>query len=193
VNQILQKRKVKRVHAKLDDELVDYSTHKNTVGLLKWSTDVAQTTVWRGKGFANITVLPAGSKFALSNFGLGLNDFVPTAYELIPFSFVVDYFSNLNEWVNSHFAAVSTLTIMCCGSEQLAEFKATSTSMAFNGNTVYPTSANGSCGPCLLQMRKVRRWNPDFQGTTFVWGHGPSSQQLINLSALTAALSKVRF
>jgi len=37
----------------------------------------------------------------LGNLGLGLSDFVPTLYELLPGSFLVDYFSNLGDIVQS--------------------------------------------------------------------------------------------
>lgn len=36
-----------------------------------------------------------------NQFGLGMDDFVPTIYELIPYSFLVDYFTNLGDIVNA--------------------------------------------------------------------------------------------
>lgn len=43
-----------------------------------------------------------GSPQTLSEkFGLGLSNFAPTAWELLPWSFVVDYFTNIGDIVNS--------------------------------------------------------------------------------------------
>lgn len=47
-----------------------------------------------------------GAAQLTQSLGLGMQDFLPTIYELIPWSFLVDYFSNLGDIVN----AISTCT-----------------------------------------------------------------------------------
>jgi hypothetical protein len=42
---------------------------------------------------------PSGSK--LLDFGLGVREFLPTLWEVIPWSFAIDYFTNVNEIVNA--------------------------------------------------------------------------------------------
>jgi hypothetical protein len=42
-----------------------------------------------------------GGYFTLQSIGLDLRSFLPTVYELIPYSFLVDYFSNVNEIINA--------------------------------------------------------------------------------------------
>lgn len=38
----------------------------------------------------------------LQSLGLNLSDFIPTVYELIPYSFLVDYFTNIGEILEAH-------------------------------------------------------------------------------------------
>jgi len=41
-----------------------------------------------------------GAKLALDEFGLNMSSFVPTLWELIPYSFVVDYFTNVGQVID---------------------------------------------------------------------------------------------
>lgn len=49
----------------------------------------------------------------LSNWGLSLRDFVPTVWELIPYSFLVDYFTNAGDLIDASTTCLSGLTWHC--------------------------------------------------------------------------------
>jgi hypothetical protein len=56
----------------------------------------------RGKLRADATLPPAGSAARLIQvLGFNIEEFVPTLYELVPFSFVLDYFSNVGQILNA--------------------------------------------------------------------------------------------
>jgi hypothetical protein len=66
------------------------------------------------------------------NFGLTLENFVPTLYELLPYSFVLDYFSNLGQVVNSICFMNSRLGWVCQTRRNESEAITSSVSAAFN-------------------------------------------------------------
>lgn len=44
---------------------------------------------------------PTAAGYAIKKVGLGLDDFVPTLWELVPYSFLADYFSNMGEMISA--------------------------------------------------------------------------------------------
>jgi hypothetical protein len=48
-----------------------------------------------------VYVEPSGPIAVQQSWGLGTRDFIPTIYELIPYSFLVDYFVNIGEILNA--------------------------------------------------------------------------------------------
>lgn len=57
-------------------------------------------------GLSDVVSGKSDASLVIDSFGLGLNEFIPTAWELLPFSFVTDYFTN----VGAILAAVHTDT-----------------------------------------------------------------------------------
>lgn len=51
------------------------------------------------QGLVRVRDSPSGSR--LLDFGLGVREFLPTVWEVIPWSFAIDYFTNVSEIVNA--------------------------------------------------------------------------------------------
>jgi hypothetical protein len=51
----------------------------------------------------------AVSGLTIGDLGLGLKDFIPTVWQLIPYSFLVDYFLNVGEVINAYMAGTEAL------------------------------------------------------------------------------------
>jgi hypothetical protein len=56
---------------------------------------------WYAKGWAGLRESAGGEVSTI--LGVGFDQFIPTIYELIPYSFVLDYFSNVGQVLNTRF------------------------------------------------------------------------------------------
>jgi hypothetical protein len=73
----------------------------DAAGPLKWlnCTQTDTSCVIRHKGQARLHQDPSGGHF--QDFGFHTKEFLPTAWELCPWSFLVDYFTNVSDIVNA--------------------------------------------------------------------------------------------
>lgn len=89
---------------------------------------------WRNdKSFASVSYLagirkhvdgPISSLGELAQLsGLTLNNFVPTLYELMPYSFLIDYFSNLGDIISATFTDTSSIVWQSKTTRQYTEFE----------------------------------------------------------------------
>jgi len=76
--------------------------------VLSWSYEESQSSDYlvRYFGKANVKTMPGGWRLASQTFGFRLEEFLPTVWELIPYSFLVDYFTNIGDVIQAY----STLT-----------------------------------------------------------------------------------
>jgi hypothetical protein len=77
---------------------------------LKWQDKYTIET--RYKGAVSGGPNPIGHP-VLSRWGVSLNDFVPTIWELIPYSFLVDYFTNAGDLIEASTTCLSGLLWHC--------------------------------------------------------------------------------
>lgn len=127
-------------------------------------------------------------------FGFRSEDFIPAAWELLPWSFLADYFSNIGDCLSS----------ICVSTQGLAyvnrtEIKKTyysgklacagdfpSTNMNWGGNFTF-VSVTGSPGGFNLTRRTVvRSANTGISYPTLQFNAGLNSGQLANIAALLA-------
>jgi len=74
---------------------------------------------YRIKGAIRLNLTDSGNIPVMQALQLStLNDFAVTAWDLLPYSFVVDYFANVGEIINAVTFPFSDLTF-CCGTERL--------------------------------------------------------------------------
>jgi hypothetical protein len=124
--------------------------------------------------------------------GFDIINFAPTIYELIPGSFLLDYFSNLGGIIQ----AVCTRTGHVVWINRTQRAKNYS---VYNGNLIVPTSngpqkwsGSGDCGEVVLITTKVHRDAPasvEYPSFSF---QAPNFGQVFNIAALIAANVKTR-
>jgi hypothetical protein len=176
----------------VDSKLVS----SNTVGNYGYYTQTSTTTterMCRVKAMIEVDVLGHdNSGFDL--FGIGFSNFVPTVWELLPWSFVVDYFTNVGNILQAVTVDISTVRWACITDravaihrvETLPDQEAAKVAL---GNKLI--GMHGSLGtsvakyyeytrsPCLLQL----------SSSALTFGL-PGLKQLSNLGALGGARHK---
>lgn len=122
---------------------------------------------------------------AIHSFGFANpQEILLAGYEVIPYSFVVDYFTNLNEILASTYLTQGNIAWSSVTTKQVA-----SVSSQAKGYHSFPTSArvvdSSTSGICNIKQTKFARADsiPPI-GLTF---HAPSFGQLINLANLANA------
>lgn len=129
----------------------------------------------------------------LDELGIRLTAFLPTVWELIPYSFVIDYFTNTGKLIDSigsgsvNLRWSSTATIVNHGTEMTGE--ADVAAMQQRLGSKY-RSSGGSAGRCTNSKWYFRRVGirPNTPDLTF---HLPSPRQILNLEALTARFGRL--
>lgn len=73
--------------SKLRTDMIYQNNHKGSVrylGCVAWESDPSRARAWESP-----------------NWGLTLSDFIPTVWNLIPYSFIVDYFTNVGQVIDA--------------------------------------------------------------------------------------------
>jgi hypothetical protein len=131
-------------------------------------------------------------KFSSQRLGLGLRDAIPTAWELIPYSFLVDYFTNVGDYFQA-------LAYGRCGATWVLKYTERTSTQSWSGIVNDPPvnedrlSSSGTGTQGKYQTRVLSR-GPYLEG--FVPSLefsilGPKTGQWLNVAGLS--LAKLRF
>lgn len=91
-------------------------------------------------------------------FGLTLDEFVPTLYELIPYSFLVDYVSNVGAIIDAYSLNKSTVKWLASGEERKSVCKLSAVlSPSFVPGWIIQDSVAHPCTPIIRTWRSVSR------------------------------------
>lgn len=124
-------------------------------------------TYWIGGERSRVTVVycamvgfdrQALRQLSSQNLGVSLSSFVPSLYELIPYSFLLDYFTNVNEIVNGYFWGRSGVKWSSMTLIQTRERLVTSNRMVISPNSSYLVD-DQDFRPCSLtsSVKSVNR------------------------------------
>jgi hypothetical protein len=84
------------------DAIISVTTSVGTLNGSQVQVNRRTTETTSSRYYGEVRVDNSGGiSQAVQSFGLGVSDFLPTVYELIPYSFVVDYFSNLGTVIDA--------------------------------------------------------------------------------------------
>lgn len=125
-----------------------------------------------------------------NNSGFGLDNFLPTVYNLIPFSFLVDYVSNLGDIIQA--TSAYRLNHAWSNTTERIDVSADSVLVSFPSGTVPPGASNSytiNGGAMHLDSVRWKRQGGypvvDLQALKFEF---PSAHQLLNVGAIIGSL-----
>jgi len=175
---------------------VSGTTHVGAKGLgYRYSQRVYETSVVKYRGLMIRTVETTGSlREKLEPFGFDPLEWVPTAWELLPWSFLIDYFSNIGDVITAGCAVQTDIawTNRSAVGSQIVETAAVfdkGLTNTFHSNSM--VAGAGTSPSCKKSVRKVSRIANIPLGTPRLMMEVPSSPwQYANMVALFAQTSK---
>jgi hypothetical protein len=143
-------------------------------------------------GMRSRTFKAPGDARLSEQFGFVIEQFIPTVWELLPWSFLVDYFTNIGDILDASATCTADISWVAKTIRRSVEVKATGTPTSWkSGNTTY--SASGSAGCVKKRVTSVIRGavsglpNPTFRVEV------PTlSTQWINMLALSQNMKRLR-
>jgi hypothetical protein len=133
----------------------------------------------------------------LKNWGVHTQDFVPTLWELIPWSFLVDYFTNIGDILNADNKLNSKLVWSCIGTKQSATRECQWAPNHSLTKAIIPTkyiSSSGSTSFATFDRSKItrRKYTPsDLTLADIEVSLPTSSGQWLNMAALLRSANSV--
>lgn len=85
----------------------NFTSLPNFLGVLSWMLDVIGTSTVGAKIYGVVNLDTEGP--SMKRVGLALDQFVPTVWELIPYSFLIDYFTNIGDVIQGWSFSTSRL------------------------------------------------------------------------------------
>jgi len=145
-------------------------------------------------GVADVTSGASDLRVTQDAFGLNLREFVPTAWELLPYSFVVDYFTNAGAVIASVFTDTSGVRWLSKTQRSVVTHKGVVifdqqyTVNNIGGNTIVLKVSGGSQGDFEMKHKSISRTAPGLSPPTFtVTCPSIDSLKWVNLVALASA------
>lgn len=128
-------------------------------------------------------------------FGFHPNQFIPTAYELLPWSFLFDYFSNLGSVIQSAVTSVHNVawTNRTVVSMQTQEIVTSHNEAATISSYPYYISSYGDSSSCKIRKRTVQR-TPNHVGfyvPSLEFEYPGKTAQWLNMTALYGMFSSI--
>lgn len=154
--------------------------------------DVTEETHLSVRYLGAIAARPPGVGLLTESFGVGLTDIVPAVWEAIPFSFMIDYFTNVSEMLDSLKLATANMAWLNRTTRNSTIRKGSQPSPVANPASLnYDISSYG--GQWKSSITRVNRVDRTGQVVYPSWEFkipGWKSSKWINLAALGRAIQK---
>lgn len=194
VDQLLKKKESETIITRLPDH-VESSVYAGKVippgpCKIRILTTAAKTDTIKGMGRAKLDTTPNASVLIdPRNFGFVGSEFVPSLKEGFPFSWFVDYFTNLNEVVTARYFDTSRVVWWWMGAERVQQSDITQTPV--------PSTANGTpkstvIGRYRYIKRTVYRYDDPIEHVQYRFDMDLSLRRVANITAVLDLLRPFR-
>lgn len=169
----------------------------DTPGFSYFITRRTECSVRAAGAIRQDVLMPVGTLQALRRkLGFSWDEFVPTVYELIPFSFVIDYFTNLGDVLNASYTSTAYLawTSVTARTTQTRD-------VVISSRAAYAPPSGGGC-QYVSKQQTLSRWpgsdrtkvvnlvrDNRFYQVRISWEF-PQPKQWFNLAALASSLGE---
>lgn len=115
---------VERFQAYGKDEVASNDTTQSALTSVNILTKWEHKSVEKARVAAGIRIYTDGSLCGSAwTFGLNTDQFLPTAWELLPYSFLIDYFTNIGTIVDAWSIVNGNLAFACYGRKTISEIR----------------------------------------------------------------------
>ncbi len=177
-------------------------TVNRSSGLINLKIQVRQTNEFNYRIYGVVGIQPhSPTQYArnpiLDEMGFRLDEFFPTMWELIPYSFLVDYFTNIGGMINAASLNTSTVRWLASGQESISKVTASvlECEQVPAGTGQKNSGFTRDLGDSFERSRRklVRSsFNPDFLVPSFQFGIPGTSTKWLNIAALAFLHRKAR-
>lgn len=127
---------------------------------------------------------------AYSRFGFNLPDLVITAWEVLPWSFILDYFLNVEAVLRAQVQSTADVSWLELGTKQTFEVEGAPVRALVTGADVSSWVATASGGAFRAQKIGVNRRSTTIPRVTFAFMSPPSKGKQLNVAALAVLASR---
>jgi len=133
---------------------------------------------------------PRSDLSAFSRFGFNLPDVMMTAWEVIPWSFILEYFTNIRDVLQAQVQSNADVAWLELGTKQTFEVEGASVRALVTGADVSSWYATASGGAFRAQKVGVNRRSTPLPGVDFAFSSPPSKGKLLNVAALATLAAR---